>query len=32
LPEYPKEFEEYIKKKALVDIITHGEEFRVTRL
>jgi isoleucyl-tRNA synthetase len=32
LPSWPKEFEEYIKKKALVQTITQGETFRVDRL
>ncbi|HEX8965912.1 MAG TPA: isoleucine--tRNA ligase [Patescibacteria group bacterium] len=32
LPAYPKEFEEYIKKKALVENLTIGEEFSVTRI
>lgn len=29
---WPKEFEEYIKKKALVNSITHAQSFTVTRL
>ncbi|HET9946900.1 MAG TPA: isoleucine--tRNA ligase [Patescibacteria group bacterium] len=31
LPDFPEEFAEYIKKKALVDSLTKGEQFEVKR-
>ena len=32
LPEWPKEFEEYIKKKALIATLQKGQTFAVERL
>lgn len=32
LPDWPKKFEEYIKKQALVENLTKGSELKVTRI